>query len=92
MGEVHLEISSKNIDSSVSLVSLLSQSLASEASAPIKTSTLPDNHLLMVFYSSVDPRQIAGTHLTALNTTLTPAFGASVCPLLDTVFASHRNL
>lgn len=57
MGEVHLEISSKNIDSSVSLVSLLSQSLASEASAPIKTSPLPDNHLLMVFYSSVDPRQ-----------------------------------
>lgn len=92
MGEVHLEISSKNIDSSVSLMSLLLQSLASEASAPIRTSPLPDNHPLMVFYSSVDPRQTGGTHLTALNTTPTPAFGVSVFSLSDIVFASHKNL
>lgn len=83
---------SKNTDSSISLVSLLSQSLASEASEPIKTSPLPDNHLLVVFYSSVDPVQTGGTPWTALNTTPTPAFGVSVFPLSDIVFASHRNL
>lgn len=92
MGEVHLEITSENTDSSISLVSLLSQSLASEASEPIKTSPLPDNHLLMVFNFSVDPIQTGGTPWTALNTTPTPAFGVSFFPLSDIVFASHRNL
>lgn len=57
----------------LSLVSLLSQSLASEASASIKTSPLPVNHVLMVFDLPAHPRQMGGT--TALGTAPTQFLG-----------------